>query len=458
MAGILRLPKTMMGRVALVLAAAILFELLGILALHRWQERELLDSSRPEHIARQLINAVGIAERSQPAERAALMHSLDGDGLALNWVPRTVITDHSASQEQLARTRARLLQIAPGLNGREMRLSLMPGRDGAQRDIVGVLALADGSFISFRILGYLPAPPPLWLSAFLHVLLLVIVFGLALLMVRTLVRPLGDLAAAADRTGRDHTRRIVPAGPQEVQQLARAFDAMQTRLIDVMHDNTQAMIAVSHDLRTPIQRVKLRASMLDDEETRTAIGQDLAEMETFIASTLAYVRSGLDEQPRLIDIAAMLSTIVDDAADQGADIDLRGPESLAIHTRSTALIRMVQNLVENARHHGDRIQISFSGEEGIGAEIRVEDDGPGIPPEQWAEAVQPFRKLSSAAQARPHTDGVAQSGIRQGAGLGLAFVHRTLSEQGGRLSFATSHLGGLMVTIFVPDALADTGG
>jgi hypothetical protein len=452
MTGLPRLPKTMMGRVALVLAAAIVLELIGILALHRWQERELLDASRPGQIAQRLVEATRIAEPAQRRERAELMHGLGDDRLALNWVPRTVITDHGGAHAQLVRTRSRLLQAAPELNGREMRLSLMPGRDGAQRDIVGVLALGDGSFISFRVLGYLPAPPPLWLSTFLHVLLLVIVFGLALLMVRTLVRPLRDLAAAADDTGRDHTRRIEPAGPHEVQRLAHAFDAMQTRLIDVMHDNTQAMISVSHDLRTPIQRLKLRASMLDDDEARTAIGQDLSEMETFIDGTLAYVRSGMDEQPRLIDIAATLSTIVDDAADQGADIDLHGPEGLAIHTRPTALIRMVQNLVENARYHADRIEVWFSGEEGAGAQIHVEDDGPGIPPEQWAEALQPFHKLQSAPRARPVGEGPAQEAIRKGAGLGLAFVHRTLSEQGGHLSFAKSDLGGLAVTIFIPDA------
>lgn len=454
MAGIVRLPQTMMGRVALVLAAAILLELVGILALHRWQERELIDAPRPNQIAQRLVEGVEIAERAHPADRARLMHALNGNGLALNWVPSSVITDNSDTQAQLARTRDRLLQTAPELNGREIRLSLMPGKVAAERDLIGVLALADKSFISFRVNGYLPAYPPLWLSSLLHILLLVLVFGLALLMVRTLVRPLRDLAAAADRTGRDHTLPIVPAGPHEVQRLAHAFDAMRTRLIDVMHDNTQAMIAVSHDLRTPIQRIKLRASMLDDHEALTAIGMDLAEMETFIDGTLAYVRSGLDEQPRLIDIAATLSTIVDDAADQGADIDLRGPESLVIHTRSTALIRMVQNLVENARYHGDRIEVRFSGKEGTGAEIHVEDDGPGIPPEQWAEAIQPFRKLQSTPRKHTPEDGTMQDGIRQGAGLGLAYVHRTLSEQGGQLSFGQSRLGGLMVTIVIPDAPA----
>lgn len=327
----------------------------------------------------------------------------------------------------------------------------MPGTEGNQRDLIGVLALGDGSFISFRMAGYMPAPPSLWLSSALHVLLLMIVFGLALLMIRTLVRPLADLADAADRTGRDHTRPIVPAGPAEVQRLGHAFDTMRTRLINVMHDNTQAMIAVSHDLRTPIQRIKLRTSMLDDLEATAAIGQDLAEMETFIDSTLAYVRSGNDEHPRLIDIAATLSTIVDDAADQGTDIELFGPENLTMYTRPTTLIRMIQNLVENARFHGDRIEVRFSGTDGIGAKIHVEDDGPGIPPELRAEAVQPFRKLNAVPRSSSSRDSTSPAEMPEGAGLGLAFVQRVLSEQGGQLSLGQSQLGGLSATIVILD-------
>ncbi len=451
---IVRLPRTLIARIALVLGVAILFELAGIVALHRWQERELLDTSEPSQIARRLENAVTIAERAPPADRAELMHSLNNGKLTLNWVPSTVITDHSDAQVQLARTRERLLRSAANLKGRELRLSLMPGKSEAERDLIGVLAIADGSFISFRIQGYLPAPPPVWLSTILHVIWLAIVFGIAMLIVRSLVRPLGDLADAADRTRRNYSQPISATGPYEVQRLAHSFDAMRTRLIEVMQDNTQAMIAVSHDLRTPIQRLKLRASLLDDPEVVDAIGHDLAEMETFIDSTLAYVRSGLDEQPRLIDLAAILSTIVDDAADQGANIELYGPEVLEIHARPTTLIRVVQNLVANARNYGDRIEIRFSGQEGISAEISVEDDGPGIPPEQWADAIQPFRKLLPRPRKRAADNGALPDCIQQGAGLGLAFVHRSLAEQGGTLSLGASSLGGLKVTITIPDASA----
>ncbi len=440
--------KGMRGRLALVLAIAILLELLGNLALHRWQERELLGSAGAMLVAQQLVDAAHVAEAASRSERAGLMHGLAIDGLALNWVPSTVITDHSTARRQLANMRERLVRFAPELEGRELRLSLMPGTDTRQRDLVGLLALNDGSFISFRVNRYLQAPPPLWLVSLLHIVLLASVFGLALLMIQTMVRPLRRLATAADETGRDYTRPIdVPKGPQEVTRLADALAGMQARLLKVMRDNTQALIAVSHDLRTPIQRMKLRVSMSDDAELREAMGQDMAEMEIFIDGMLAYVRSGADEQARLIDAAAVLTTIVDDMADMGTDIRFIGPDSLTMSVRPIAFTRMIQNLIENARRYANRIEVRLTVDESGGATIAIEDDGPGIPEERRQEALRPFHKLDSPSQG---------PSPGQGAGLGLAFVERTLELHSGKLRLDKSDLGGLSVRIGLPGAqLAD---
>lgn len=445
--GFPRGPKSMLSRLALVLAGAILLELLGNLALHRWQERELVDSAQTRLIAQQLVNAAHVAEAARPPQRVRLMHELDVEGLTLNWVPSTVITDHSEADERLSIMRERLVRLFPELGEREMRLTLLPGQGGKQRDLVGVLALRDGSFISFRVSRYLDAPPPPALVILLHLLLLFIVFGLALRMVRSLVRPLRDLAAAADGTGRARARQIVPEGPQEVRRLASAFAAMQARLLKITEDNTQALIGVSHDLRTPIQRMRLRASMLAEADAREAMAEDLAEMELFIDSALAYVRHGMDERARLVDVAALLTTAVDDAADQGADVGYRGPDSFILETRPAMLTRMVHNLLNNARRYASKIEVQLSGQEGANAEIRVEDDGPGIPADLRAAAMQPFRKLEPAGTPLP-----SRIELKQGVGLGLAYVHRTLEMQGGKLALGESRLGGLSASISIPAA------
>ena len=431
----------MVARIALVLLAAVLLESVGNFALHRWEYRELVSAEQTQRVAQQLAIGVRVAEGAHKRNRASLVHALEIEGLALNWVPRSVVTDHSPSLPQLAAMRSRLVGLAPSLAGREMRLNLLSSEGGRQRDLMGLLELRDGSFLSFRVSGYLNAPPPLGVVLLLHVLLLCAVFGLALVMVHALVRPLRRLAEAADETGRNHAARIEPSGPHEVRRVGVAFAAMQSRLLRMMEDNTQALIAVSHDLRTPIQRLRLRAALTDDAELQEAIGQDLSEMERFIDSTLAYVRSGMDEPPRLLDVAALISTVVDDACDLGANAHYTGPESLTLQARPAALARMLHNLIDNSRRYAGRIEVRLSGEDRLRAVIAVEDDGPGIPPEQRAASLQPFRRLDRSEDA---------SSVKGGAGLGLSIVQRIVEAQGGSLALDTSSLGGLAVRIELP--------
>ena len=435
----------MVARIALVLLGAVLLEALGTYALHRWQDRELVSDSQTQNIARQLVDAAHAAEQAPPDERARVVHARERADLALNWVGRSVVTDHSAFSPQLANLRARLVQQAPELRKREIHLSLLPSVGGGQRDLIGLVELRDGSFLSFRVAGYLSAPLPVWVVLLLHVALLCAVCGAALAMVHALVRPLARLAAAADETGRNHAARIDPTGPHEVRRVATAFAAMQTRLLQMMEDNTQALIAVSHDLRTPIQRLRLRAALVADDEVHEAIQQDLAEMEHFIDSTLAYVRSGMDEPARLVDIAALIATIVDDACDTGAEVHYAGPESFTLHARPAALTRILHNLIGNSRRYAQRIDVSLAGEEGRRALIAVEDDGPGIPPEHREACLQPFQRMDRARSG----------GEAKGAGLGLSIVARSVAAQGGTLALDSSGLGGLAARIVLPCVLPD---
>lgn len=429
----------MVGRIALVLACAVLLELLGNVALHSWQERELVPAERIERIAARLVEGERVALANPPRDRERLMHDLTGDGVALNWVRRTVITDFSAAFAQLTATRARLVRAAPTLAKRELRLTLMPSADAGARDLVGALRLADGSYISFRVSPYLGAPPHPATIVLLHMLLMATVLGVALLMIHRLVRPLHKLAEAADATGTRAVGVFEAEGPPEVQRVATAFAAMQARLLQAMEDQTQALVAVSHDLRTPIQRLRLRASLIADSEARDAIAADLIEMEHFIESTLDYVRSGEDERARLVDVAAIVSTLADGAADMGDDIACHGPDECVIATRPLAIKRILGNLIDNARRHAGRIELTLDDGDPDHIVILVEDDGPGIAPESRAEALLPFRRLDSA---RGRGAG--------GAGLGLATALKIARAMGGDLLLDESRLGGLAVRLILP--------
>lgn len=434
----------MAGRILPVLLLALALELLGNVALHRWQERELRSDRDIAALAQRLVAAEAVVLAAPEADRGRRVHALDRDQLSLNWVPRTVIADYGASFAQLASLRDRIVRFAPRLADRELRLTLMPSAAGkGQRDLVGALRVGDGSYVTFRLSPYLGAPPAATTIVLLHLVLMAVVFAAALVMIRALVRPLRNLAEAADRTGDGGVGPIVAEGPAEVRRVATAFSAMQARLLKAMDDHTQALVAVSHDLRTPIQRLRLRASLLYDGEARDAIGADLAEMESFIESTLAYFRSGEDEPVRLIDAAAMLSTIADTAADLGDPVYYRGPDSLPVMGRPVAIRRIVANLLDNARRHADRIELTLTEGAPGWFHIDIDDDGPGIPPARRDEALLPFRRLDSAR---------GQGG---GAGLGLAAAQQAARVMGGTLVLDDSRLGGLRVRLSLPCGAID---
>ncbi|PZQ22319.1 MAG: histidine kinase [Sphingopyxis macrogoltabida] len=435
----LRLPEAMVGRILLVLIAAILLELLGNLALQKWQERELLSDREIERIAGRLSAAEAAILTLPPRDRGDRLHDLADGDLSLNWVPRTVITDFSASFAQLQSLRARLVKAAPRLAPRALRLTLMPSAERGKRDLVGALQIADGSFITFRLSPYLGAPPDPRLVILLHLLLVAAVLSVALVMIRALVRPLSDLAAAADRTSGGRASPIATDGPAEVRRVAKAFSAMQDRLFRAMDDQTQALVAVSHDLRTPIQRLRLRTALLRDDDARDAMGEDLAEMESFIEATLSYFRSGEDEAPRLIDAAALVATVVDTAADLGDDITYRGLDELLVMGRPVTIRRILANLTDNARRHAGRIEMTLRAEGADRFTIDIDDDGPGIPADRRDEALLPFRRLD---EARARECG--------GAGIGLAAAHKAATSMGGSLTLRDSALGGLGVNLSLP--------
>lgn len=438
-------------QIGFVLLCAVLFEFAGNFLLYQWQNRELISAEQSQRTAERLGEAIAAANAAAPRDRVALMQSM-GDGKAtFNWVGRTVLTDSSHAYTVLADLRERLITHAPELARRELRLMLLPSVESGARDLVGAVALDDGSFLSFRVFRYIGAPLAPAAMVGLHLLFVAMVAGAALLMVRRLTRPLSELAKAADETERDHAAAISLKGPHEVRRVATAFAAMQGRLLRTNEENTQALISVSHDLRTPIQRLRLRSAMLKDEELQEAFAQDLSEMEHFIDSTIAYVRSGFDEAPRLLDVSALLRTVADDACDLGADARFSGPDSLLLNVRPTILRRVIDNLVDNARKYGRRIDIDLSGEELQRAAITVEDDGPGIAPEERKNALRPFRRLARAVDA----------GL-PGAGLGLAYVARAIEKQGGSIWLGTGSKGGLSVRIELlslePSALTGSEG
>ncbi len=271
---------------------------------------------------------------------------------------------------------------------------------------------------------------------------------IALLAMRWAVRPLQRLAHAADALGRDLSGApLAETGPREVRQAARAFNTMQNRLASYLNDRLRILAAVSHDLKSPITRLKLRAEMLADATQREKFLRDLDDMETMIAATLDFLRGeSRQENGVLLDINALVSALRDDMQAMGSEITLNGHASRPLLARPQALKRCLANLLDNAvrygvsadSHAGSNVQISLAdGPEFL--TLHIDDHGPGIPEAELEQMFEPFRRGETS---RNRATG--------GAGLGLAIARNLARAHGGDVTLENRPEGGLRATLTLP--------
>jgi signal transduction histidine kinase len=260
------------------------------------------------------------------------------------------------------------------------------------------------------------------------------------LMIRRMTRPMADLAAAAERLGRGEAVPPVPErGPEDVRQTTRAFNRMHGRLQRFVQDRTRMLAAISHDLRTPLTSLRLRAEFVDDEETRTKILETLEEMERMTEATLAFAREeARREDTRTVDLAALVESLCEDLRDLDMDVTYSGPPSLLYPCRSVSVKRALRNLIENAVIYGERARVTLARADQE-LSIAIEDDGPGIPEADFERVFAPFVRLE---ESRSQETG--------GIGLGMAIARSIVRGHGGDITLANRPEGGLRVTIHLP--------
>jgi two-component system osmolarity sensor histidine kinase EnvZ len=261
--------------------------------------------------------------------------------------------------------------------------------------------------------------------------------AVATLFMKNQVRAIRRLADASEAfgLGRD-AGPIKPEGAREVRQAALAFNAMRERITRFVAQRTDMLAGVSHDLRTPLTRMRLQLAMIprtpDTEEDIAALTQDVEEMERMVEAYLAFARGEGTEALREADLVALVQEAAAKARRSGAAVEVTAPDSLRLKLRADALGRAFTNLLDNARRHAGRIAIAVAAVEEW-AEVTVDDDGPGIPAAQRADALKPF-----------HT------GSPSGTGLGLAIAHDVLRAHGGEILLEDSPMGGLRVRLRLP--------
>ena len=307
--------------------------------------------------------------------------------------------------------------------------------------IVICARLRDGRWVNFRTTR-IDQPPP-WAGKTLQLLglLCVVVIGTGLLIARKTARSMADLAEAANRFGRgEDPPRLPERGPREVRETIRAINLMQERLHKHLQDRSRLLAAVSHDLRTPITTLRLRAEYIEDREMRERTLATLAEMEAILSATLGFARDeAADESARSTDLAALIQSLVDDHADLGGDVSYAGPDRLIGRCRPLSLKRALSNLIDNAVKYGGRVWVELREEDGRRV-IQIDDDGPGIPEGQLEKVFEPFFRLEASRNR--------ETG---GTGLGLSVARTIVHAHGGTLHLSNRTEGGLRALIRLPE-------
>ncbi len=299
-------------------------------------------------------------------------------------------------------------------DGEALRLAVLPPRSAVNddTDYRAVIALF---FVSIAFLAYLVA--------------------------RMTTRPLKQLAVAAQELGNDINRPPLDlTGASEIRQASAAFNAMQARIRQYIFQRTQMLAAITHDLQTPLTRMRLRLEKVADAELQERLIGDLSAMQAMVREGLELARSmDTTESMQMLDLDSLLASSCDDAADANQPVTLNGRSGMAILGRPLDLRRCLGNLIDNAVKYGREAQVTVDRVNGA-ARIRVRDQGPGIPPNEQARVFDPFYRVETSRSR--------ESG---GTGLGLTIARNIAGQHGGSIALANHPEGGLEVTLMLPE-------
>ena len=300
--------------------------------------------------------------------------------------------------------------------------------------------LPDHSTLVYRVTR-IAAGAPLPLSLTINMLLLVILLVIALyIAARSITRPLSRLASAADNIGRSVRQpKLEESGARELRHAARAFNTMQDRLQRYLDSRSRVLAAMSHDLKTPLTRLRLQVeTQIEDPALQARFGKELDEMESMVRGALALFR-GLNEEEGVepVDLNLLLETVQAQFVEMGKEVSVEGRATAALPGKPQALKRCITNLVGNAVNFGGRARIRVR--DGAQLEISICDDGPGIPPEELEKVFEPFYRLESS---RNRDTG--------GTGLGLSIARDVAQAHGGSLVLHNRPEGGLEARLTLP--------
>lgn len=450
------LPRGLFGQMLVVLTLAVL-----IAKIITWfslvEDRSF--AAQQMHVADTLNSTAAtvrlIASTPEPMH-GEILRAVSGSNFRFWLAPEPLLLPDELSGESLAASdqldqmigpadvEARVLILRPGDSA--------PAADGSEVVALKVcVRLPDGRWLNAITYQPMKRPGyqrPIIVSGISTLLVLAVA---AFFIVRYITRPLRHLADAAERLGRGENVQPLDEhkGPEELRRVAAAFNAMGMRIHRFVSDRMRMLAAVSHDLRTPLTNLRLRVELLDDEDTRRRMLATLDELRQTAESMLALAREEAADEPRPADLSSLVESVCTDLAEAGQPVTCEPTEKLPLVCRPVALRRVVRNLVENAVLYGGSARVTLA-RYGGELHVRVDDDGPGIPPADQERVFEPFVRLEASRNRRTG-----------GAGLGLAIARSLARAHGGDVILTNrpatdQHSSGLRATLVLPNPAGGT--
>lgn len=436
-------PTSIAGQFLTLLFASLLVLHLGSIGLYHLGLEAELDVTNEQRLAERLASVKRAIAQEASARREELAHALSGGPLEIHWSERRTAPQRTGTAIDFTSLEQKLMAAAPELAENDLSItaaSPLPEHASATRFLLISMRLGDGTWVDVTATRNLDPRSGLHSVALSTTIMVLGVIAVAALLIRQLTRSLSALVDAANRLDPNAGGTPVPEnGPSEVKALSIAFNDMQRRVKRLVDDRTQTLAAISHDLKTPLTRLRLRSEDIPDRELVQAMAADLAEMEAMLDSTLAFLRGDqIDEETKPIDLGSLLDTITSDLTDLGFDVCLDTTSPVIARGRHLALKRALWNLAENAVKYGNRARISLR-ERNARAVITIEDDGPGIPASEKEAIFRPFYRIDDSRNRE--TGGV---------GLGLSVASAIIQSHGGELTLENRAGGGLNTIVVLP--------
>jgi signal transduction histidine kinase len=418
-------PRTLFSRVTLIIVVGLAIAQLLTFTAIRYERGIAMRELMMTGIERDIASSVAILDRLPAAERAGWLARLERrnyhftlGGAAEGTAPQTLVLAQFATA------------IADAM--RPFEIVKIGQVSSPAQELQIQVRLGDGSSLLVHA-RRVDMPVSAWVMWVLWLQLTVLAVC-AWYAVRLVTRPLAQLADAADELGPDlKGPELAEEGPTEVKHAARAFNAMQKRIAGYMSERVEILAAISHDLQTPITRMRLRTDLMDSDHDRNKFRQDLDAMHALVREGVTYARTlhGATEPPCRIDADALFESMVADYEDAGQQVLLDGRAGAPIVSRPNALRRILTNLIDNALKFGDQVRLQVQAGDGK-LVLAVIDNGPGIPPDQLDNVLKPFYRVEGS---RNRSTG--------GTGLGLAIAQQLAVAMGAELALRNRDEGGL---------------